>query len=127
MQRLLRTSHRFCVFVDFVGVIFGGVGAVFVVFVVVGGAVVGGGGAAAATAVVDLLCFFCVFLFVSQCACPVAGSTAATLPMHREHLHVWHLYAAGSVCPAVMALLVRGYVSLFGKNLPREHLTNVQG
>ncbi|CAM9979378.1 unnamed protein product, partial [Laminaria digitata] len=57
----------------------------------------------------------------------IIGSTAATLPMHREHLHVWHLYAAGGVCPAVMALLVRGYVSLFGKNLPREHLTNVQG
>ena len=68
MQRLLRTSHRFCVFVDFVGVIFGGVGAVFVVFVVGGGAVVVGGGAAAATAVVDLLCFFlCFFVCFAMC------------------------------------------------------------
>ncbi|CAM9557415.1 unnamed protein product [Hapterophycus canaliculatus] len=57
----------------------------------------------------------------------IIGSTAATLPMHNEHLHVWHLYAAGGVCPAVMALLVWGYVQLFGNNLPRESLKSVQG
>lgn len=61
---------------------------------------------------------FCLF---------VAGSTAATLPMHKEHLHVWHLYTVGGLCPVVMALLVRGYVGLFAKHLPREHLTTVQG
>ncbi|CAB1114844.1 AAA [Ectocarpus sp. CCAP 1310/34] len=57
----------------------------------------------------------------------IIGSTAATLPMHNESLHVWHLYAAGGLCPALMALLVRGYVFFFGNNLPRERLTNIQG
>ncbi|CAM9868150.1 unnamed protein product [Ascophyllum nodosum] len=57
----------------------------------------------------------------------IIGSTVATLPMHKEHLHVWHVYLGGGVCPAFMALLVRCYVSLFGKHLPRERLTNVQG
>eukprot|EP00752_Nemacystus_decipiens_P012038 g10673.t1 len=57
----------------------------------------------------------------------IIGSTAATLPMHKADLHVWHLYAIGGLCPAVMALLVRGYVYIFGNHLPRERLTNVQG
>lgn len=57
----------------------------------------------------------------------IIGSTAATLPKSNAELHVWHLYAVGGVMPAVMAVLVRAYVSLFGSHLPRERLHKNQG
>lgn len=57
----------------------------------------------------------------------MSGSTAATLPKSNAKLHVWHLYAVGGAMPAMMALLVRAYVSLFGSHLPRERLHKVHG
>lgn len=63
---------------------------------------------------------------LDTCPLDCAGSTAATL-VDNDRLYVWHLYVVGGLCPALMALLVRGYVHFFGNNLPVERLTNVQG
>ncbi|CAM9577678.1 unnamed protein product, partial [Discosporangium mesarthrocarpum] len=57
----------------------------------------------------------------------ILGSTMATLVATSPNLHVWHLYLAGGVSPAVVALLVWGYVTMFPDHLPGESMHREAG